>query len=178
METEGADPRDGPIKKSRVQPWAQEGWLVMVGGQYSQQVGHEEMTSWGHFSWNGTILGSRGCGVWGPPWEGVRSALGALYQGLINSGRLRVSESVPSPRGSMHPSALQEQPALAAHLLRLPVPAAHRLQHAQTHLQDALQGGRPGEWSRAQVCAQAQPLPFPPGLSCPSPKGYRLAGSG
>ena len=105
---------------------------------------------------------------------GQKCSRGAPYQGLINSGRLGASESVPNPGGSTHPSARQEQPALAAHLLRLPVPAAHRLQHAQTHLQDALQGGRPGEWSRAQVRAQAQPLPFPPGLSCRSPKGYRL----
>lgn len=33
---------------------------------------------------------------------------------------------------------------MAAHDLRLHVPAADGLQHEETHVQDALQGGRPG----------------------------------
>lgn len=39
---------------------------------------------------------------------------------------------------------VQDQPAVAAHDLRLHVPAADRLQHEETHIQDALQGGRSG----------------------------------
>lgn len=38
----------------------------------------------------------------------------------------------------------QDQPAVAAHDLRLHVPAADGLQHEETHVQDALQGGRSG----------------------------------
>lgn len=57
----------------------------------------------GPFSWDGTVLGSRECGAWGLPcgvsvlenWWQER----ALYEGFINSGRLGVSECVPSPCG-------------------------------------------------------------------------------
>ena len=79
-----------------------------------------------------------------------------VHQGFTNTGRLGVFESVPAPVTPLTPLSRQEQPAMAAHLLRLPVPAAHRLQHAQTHLENALQGGRPGE------CSGARPAPSPP----------------
>ena len=58
MEPEGEDPR--------------EDWLVVAGEQCTQQGRREEMTSWGQCGCNGTVSGSRGCGVWGLPWEGVR----------------------------------------------------------------------------------------------------------
>lgn len=35
---------------------------------------------------------------------------------------------------------------MAAHYLCIPLPATDRLQHEATHLQDALQGRRFGEW--------------------------------
>ena len=39
---------------------------------------------------------------------------------------------------------LQDEPAVAPHFVCLHVSAPDRLQHEETHVQDALQGGRPG----------------------------------
>lgn len=39
---------------------------------------------------------------------------------------------------------VQDQPPVVAHLFCVHVPSADRLQHEETHLKDALQGGRPG----------------------------------
>ncbi len=40
--------------------------------------------------------------------------------------------------------SFQDKPAVAAHYVCLHVSATDRLQHEETHVQDALQGGRPG----------------------------------
>lgn len=136
------------------------------GGRHcSQWAGQQEMTSWGHFSCSGIILGPGQRRVWGLSWEGVRAQrpgqVGDPVPGLNSQRELGGCLSVlPSPVAPCPPLPSQEQPAMATHLLRLPVPAAHCLQHAETHLQDALQGGRPGECSRAPACpAPASSLP-------------------
>lgn len=44
---------------------------------------------------------------------------------------------------------VQDEPVVAPHVICLHVPAADRLQHEETHIQDALQGGRSGRRTRA-----------------------------